>query len=521
MIIGLAELAIVLIVAVVGVVVGYLLRKRVVESRVAEAETLSKRILREAEKEAETKRKEAELEAKEFAFQAKADLERESKGRRQELQNLERRLAQREEALGRKHEQVERRDRDLGSRERDIANKERAAVEKENRGTQLMEEAQQQLERISGLTAEEAKRILLQNLENEAKLEAITLFKRLEDETREGADRKAKEILAVAIDRCATEFVMESTVSVVDLPNEDMKGRIIGREGRNIRAFERATGIDVIVDDTPEAVILSGFDSIRRAIAKEALQRLITDGRIHPTRIEEMVEKVKGEIEDDIKKAGEQAAFELGITDLHPELVRLVGRLKYRTSYSQNQLQHTLEVAQMAATIAAELGLDAKVARRAGLLHDIGKSADVNIEGTHVTISAELATKYGEDPKVVNAIAAHHEDVEITCLEAVVLQTADTISAARPGARRELLESYVKRLEGLEKIANSFAGVSKTYAIQAGREVRIIVESSEVSDMQAYQLSRDIAKRIEKELQYPGHIKVTVIRETRAVEYAK
>jgi ribonuclease Y len=300
-----------------------------------------------------------------------------------------------------------------------------------------------------------------------------------------------------------------------------MKGRIIGREGRNIRAFERATGIDVIVDDTPEAVILSGFDSIRRAIAKEALQRLITDGRIHPTRIEEMVEKVKGEIEDDIKKAGEQAAFELGITDLHPELVRLVGRLKYRTSYSQNQLQHTLEVAQMAATIASELGLDAKVARRAGLLHDIGKSADVNIEGTHVTISAELATKYGEDPKVVNAIAAHHEDVEITCLEAVVLQTADTISAARPGARRELLESYVKRLEGLEKIANSFAGVSKTYAIQAGREVRIIVESSEVSDMQAYQLSRDIAKRIEKELQYPGHIKVTVIRETRAVEYAK
>ncbi|MEK6660465.1 MAG: ribonuclease Y, partial [candidate division NC10 bacterium] len=485
MIIGLAELAIVLIVAVVGVVVGYLLRKRVVESRVAEAETLSKRILREAEKEAETKRKEAELEAKEFAFQAKADLERESKGRRQELQNLEHRVAQREEALGRKHEQVERRDRDLGSRERDIANKERATVEKENRGTQLMEEAQRQLERISGLTAEEAKRILLQNLENEAKLEAIALFKRLEDETREGADRKAKEILAVAIDRCATEFVMESTVSVVDLPNEDMKGRIIGREGRNIRAFERATGIDVIVDDTPEAVILSGFDSIRRAIAKEALQRLITDGRIHPTRIEETVEKVKGEIEDDIKKAGEQAAFELGITDLHPELVRLVGRLKYRTSYSQNQLQHTLEVAQMAATIASELGLDAKVARRAGLLHDIGKSADVNIEGTHVTISAELAKKYGEDPKVVNAIAAHHEDVEITCLEAVVLQTADTISAARPGARRELLESYVKRLEGLEKIANSFPGVSKTYAIQAGREVRIIVESSEVSDMQA------------------------------------
>jgi len=385
----------------------------------------------------------------------------------------------------------------------------------------LTEAAQRHLERISGLTADEAKKMLLQSLENEAKLEATALFKRLEDETREAADRKTKEILAIAIHKCASEFVMESTVSVVDLPNEEMKGRIIGREGRNIRAFERATGIDVIVDDTPEAVILSGFDSIRRAIAKESLQRLMSDGRIHPARIEEVVEKVKGEIEEDIKKAGEEAAFELGITGVHLELIRLVGRLKYRTSYSQNQLQHTIEVAQMAGVIASELGLDVMVAKRAGLLHDIGKSADVDIEGTHVLISVELAKKYGEHPKVINAIAAHHEDVEITCLEAVVLQAADTLSAARPGARRQLVESYVKRLEGLEKIANSFAGVSKTFAIQAGREVRIIVESSEVSDMQAYQLSRDIAKRIEKELQYPGHIKVTVIRETRAIEFAK
>jgi ribonuclease Y len=521
LLIGVIELAIVLIVAIVGVVVGYVLRKRVVESRVAEAETLAGRILQEAEKGAETKLKEAELEAKERALQAKVDLERETKDRRHELQGLERRLAQKEETFDRKLEQVERRDRDLGSRDKEVVNKERAAAERENRYAKLLEEAQRQLERISGLTAEEAKKILFHNLEHEAKLEAIGLFKRLEDETRAAADQKAKEILAIAIDKCAPEFVMESTVSVVDLPNDEMKGRIIGREGRNIRAFERATGIDVIVDDTPEAVILSGFDSIRRAIAKEAMQRLITDGRIHPARIEEVVEKVKGEIEDDIKKAGEAAAFELGITGLHPELVRLVGRLKYRTSYSQNQLQHTIEVAQLAGVIAAELGLDLKVAKRAGLLHDIGKSADVNMEGTHVSISAELATKYGEHPKVVNAIAAHHEDVEITCLEAVVLQTADTISAARPGARRELLETYVKRLEGLERIANSFAGVSKTYAIQAGREVRIIVESSEVSDVQAYQLSRDVAKRIEEELQYPGHIKVTVIRETRAVEYAK
>ena len=521
MIIGVTELAIVLSVAVVSIIAGYLLRKQVVESKVAEADTLAQRVLREAEKQAETKRKEAELEAKELSLQVKADLEKEIKDRRQQVQNMERRLAQKEESVDRKIEQLERRDSELVSRDRETRSKERAAVEKENRYLQLVEEAQRHLERIAGLTADEAKKILLQNLESEAKLEAMALFKRLEDEAREGADRKAKEILAVAIDKCATEFVMESTVSVVDLPNEEMKGRIIGREGRNIRAFERATGIDVIVDDTPEAVILSGFDSIRRAIAKEALKRLITDGRIHPARIEEVVEKVKGEIEEDIKKAGEEAAFGLGITGMHPELLRLVGRLKYRTSYSQNQLQHTMEVAQMAGVIAAELGLDVAVAKRAGLLHDIGKSADVNIEGTHVLISAELSKKYGEHPKVVNAIAAHHEDVDITCFEAVVLQAADTLSAARPGARRELVESYVKRLEGLEKIANSFAGVSKTFAIQAGREVRIIVESAEVSDVQAYQLSREIAQRIEKELQYPGHIKVIVIRETRAVEYAK
>ena len=521
MIIGGTELAVVLIAAALGALVGYLLQRQAAKMKVAETESSAKLILRQAETDAEAKRREAELGAKELALQAKADLEREVKGQRQELQSLERRLTQKEEAVERKLETLERRDRDLGSREKEMTIKERVAADRESRYTRLMEEAQRQLERISGLTADEAKKMLLQSLESEAKLEAIALFKRLEDEARETADQKAKEILTVAIDRCASDFVMESTVSVVDLPNEEMKGRIIGREGRNIRAFERATGIDVIVDDTPEAVILSGFDSIRRAIAKEALQRLVTDGRIHPARIEEVVEKVKREIEDDFKKAGEEAAFQLGVTGMHPELLRLVGRLKYRTSYSQNQLQHTMEVAQMAGTVASELGLNASVAKRAGLLHDIGKSADVNMDATHVLISAELAKKYGEHPNVVNAIAASHEDVEVACLEAIVLQTADTLSAARPGARRELVETYVKRLEGLEKIANSFAGVSKTYAIQAGREVRIIVESAEVSDTQAYQLSRDIAKRIEKELQYPGHIKVTVIRETRAVEYAK
>ncbi|HWQ69300.1 MAG TPA: ribonuclease Y [Patescibacteria group bacterium] len=521
MAIGLDQLAIVLIVAVAGVIVGYLLRKQVFESKIAEAETLAKRILNEAQKEAETKVREAELGAKELAIQAKADLERETKSRRQEVDNAQRQLSQKEEVLERRLEQMERRDRELDSLARDLGNREQAAAEKETQCAQLMVDAQRQLERISGLTAEEARKILLQNLEQDARIESIALFKRLEDEARTTADEKAKEILTIAIDKCASEFIMESTVSVVDLPNDEMKGRIIGREGRNIRAFERATGIDVIVDDTPEAVILSGFDPIRRAIAKESLQRLITDGRIHPARIEEIVEKVKGEIDDDIRKTGERSAFEVGISNLHPELVRLVGRLKYRTSYSQNQLQHTIEVAQLAGVMAAELGLDVRIAKRAGLLHDIGKSADVNMEGTHVSISAELAKKYGEHPRVVNAIAAHHEDVEITCLEAVVLQIADTLSAARPGARRELLESYVKRLEGLERIANSFAGVSKTYAVQAGREVRIIVESAEVSDVQAYQLARDIAKRIEEELQYPGHIKVTVIRETRAVEYAK
>ena len=381
--------------------------------------------------------------------------------------------------------------------------------------------SRQTLERISGMTAEEAKRVLMRHMESEARLEAMVTVKRIEDEARETADRRAKEILAIAIDRCASDFVAEATVSVVDLPSDDMKGRIIGREGRNIRAFEKVTGIDVIVDDTPEAIILSGFDSVRREVARVAMERLIVDGRIHPARIEEVVEKVKKEIDEKIREAGEQATLEAGVTGLHPELVRLLGRLRYRTSYSQNQLQHTREVAQLAGLIATEMGVDPTLVKRAALLHDIGKSVDGHHEGTHTQIAAALARKYGEHPNVINAIAAHHEDEEPNCIEAIVLQAADSLSAARPGARRELLESYVKRLENLEKIADSFKGVSKSYAIQAGREIRIVVESGQVSDSDATQMARDIAKRIEGELEYPGHIKVTVIRETRAVEYAK
>lgn len=508
-------------VGIVSLAVGFLARNILARDRIAQAEERARASVADAVKEAERRRKEAEFEAKDMIFRAKAELEEEARQRRSELQTLERRLLQREEAQERKLEQLERREQQISAKEADLSLRDQLVRESESKYQALLAEERQTLERISGMTAEEAKRVLMRHMESEARLEAMVTVKRIEDEARETADRRAKEILAIAIDRCASDFVAEATVSVVDLPSDDMKGRIIGREGRNIRAFEKVTGIDVIVDDTPEAIILSGFDSVRREVARVAMERLIVDGRIHPARIEEVVEKVKKEIDEKIREAGEQATLEAGVTGLHPELVRLLGRLRYRTSYSQNQLQHTREVAQLAGLIATEMGVDPTLVKRAALLHDIGKSVDGHHEGTHTQIAAALARKYGEHPNVINAIAAHHEDEEPNCIEAIVLQAADSLSAARPGARRELLESYVKRLENLEKIADSFKGVSKSYAIQAGREIRIIVESGQVSDSDATQMARDIAKRIEGELEYPGHIKVTVIRETRAVEYAK
>ena len=508
-------------VVMVSLAVGFLARNVLARDRIAQAEERARASVADAVKEAERRRKEAEFEAKDMIFRAKAELEEEARQRRNELQTLERRLLQREEAQERKLELVERREQQIGAKEAELSLRDQLVRESESKYQALLAEERQNLERISGMTADEAKRVLMRHMESEARLEVMVTVKRIEDEAREMADRKAKEILAIAIDRCASDFVAEATVSVVGLPSDEMKGRIIGREGRNIRAFEKVTGIDVIVDDTPEAIILSGFDSVRREVARVAMERLIVDGRIHPARIEEVVEKVKKEIDEKIREAGEQATLEAGVTSLHPELVRLLGRLRYRTSYSQNQLQHTREVTQLAGLIATEMGVDPTLVKRAALLHDIGKSVDGHHEGTHTQIAAALARKYGEHPNVINAIAAHHEDEEPNCIEAIVLQAADSLSAARPGARRELLESYVKRLENLEKIADSFKGVSKSYAIQAGREIRIIVESGQVSDSDATQMARDIAKRIEGELEYPGHIKVTVIRETRAVEYAK
>lgn len=508
-------------VAIVSAALGCVGRSVLARRRVTDAEERARTILADAGKESEQKRKEAELEVKDMIFRAKAELDNEARERRNDLQGLERRLLQREESLERKLDLLDRREQHVSEKDKELGRREEAIRETESKYQALLAEERQNLERISGMSAEEAKRVLMRNMESEARLEAMATIRRIEDEAKETADRKAKEILAIAIDRCSSDFVAEATVSVVDLPSDDMKGRIIGREGRNIRAFEKATGIDVIVDDTPEAVILSGFDSVRREVARIAMERLIVDGRIHPARIEEVVEKVKKEIDEKIREAGEQATFELGVTGLPAELIRLIGRLQFRTSYSQNQLHHTREVAQLAAMIATEMGLDPALVKRAALLHDIGKSVDGYHEGTHTQIAADFAKKYGEHPHVVNAIAAHHEDEEPNCLEAIILQAADSLSAARPGARREILESYVKRLEKLEKIADSFKGVSKSYAIQAGREIRIIVESGQVSDNDAQQMARDIAKRIEQELEYPGHVKVTVIRETRAVEYAK
>ncbi len=503
-----------LMAVVVGAVAGYLGRKALAEARMASAEDAAKRLVEDAKREADRVRREAVIEAKEEAIRQKNDAEREIRDRRNEVQNREKRLSQREETLDRKSESLEKKDETLRGREKDI-DKLQSDVE-QVKARQLSE-----LERISALDREQAKAILMKHVEDESRQEAAALVRAIETEAKEDGDKKARDIVALAIQRCAADHVTETSVSVVSLPNDEMKGRIIGREGRNIRAFETLTGIDLIIDDTPEAVILSGFDPVRREVARVALEKLIADGRIHPARIEETVEKANKEVEARIREEGEQAAFEAGVAGLHPELIKLLGRLRFRTSYGQNVLRHSLEVTHLAGAMAAELGASAAIAKRAGLIHDIGKAVDHEVEGTHTAIGVELGKKYRETNDVVQAIAAHHGDVEPSSVEAVLVAAADAISAARPGARRETLEAYIKRLEKLEEIADSFDGVDKAYAIQAGREVRIIVKPEKIDDLTASRLAKDIVKRIESELEYPGQIKVTVIRETRAVDIAK
>ena len=468
----------------------------------------------EAQKRAEVIKKETVLEAQEEVHKLRSEFDKESRERRNEITKIEKRLVQREELLDKKLDSIEQKEEQVNRKTKEIA---KAKEDLANVHAQQLE----QLEHISGMTIDEAKGLLLEKVEHEARHDMAVMLRDIEQKAKDEADKKARNILSLAIQKCAADHVAESTVSVVNLPNDEMKGRIIGREGRNIRTLETATGIDLIIDDTPEAVILSGFDPVRREVARIALEKLIVDGRIHPARIEEMVHKAQKEVDTQIREAGEQAVFDVGIHSLHPELVRLLGRLKYRTSYGQNVLKHSIEVAHLASVMEAEIGANAKFAKRAGLLHDIGKAVDHEVEGPHIQIGADLAKKYKENADIINAIAAHHGDVEPKTVEAVLVQAADAVSAARPGARRESLENYIKRLENLEEIANSFAGVDKSYAIQAGREVRIIVKPDEIDDAGTTLLARDIVKKIEAELDYPGQIKVNVIRETRTTDYAK
>ncbi len=498
----------------IGLSIGYAYRKNVAEAKVAKAEDAVKQLYEEARVKAADIKKEMILEAKEEAIKTRTETERENRERRAELQRTERRLFQREESLDKKMEGLEQREKELAKREN--------GVEKAEADVAALHDQQlAELERISGLSMDAAREILLENVEREARHDAALLIREIEAKTKEEADKRARNIVALAIQRCAADHVAETTVSVVPLPNDEMKGRIIGREGRNIRALETATGVDLIIDDTPEAVILSGFDPVRREIARITLEKLILDGRIHPARIEETVEKARKEVDAQIREAGEQAVLNTGVNGLHHELVRYLGRMRYRTSYGQNVLNHSIEVAHLAAIMAAELGANVALAKRAGLLHDIGKSIDHEVEGSHAQIGADLAKKYRENNQIVHAIMAHHGDVEPTTIEAILVQAADAISAARPGARRETLETYIKRLEKLEEIANSFDGVDTSFAIQAGREVRIIVKPEKISDSDTIIMAKDIAKRIEDELEYPGQIKVNVIRETRTVDYAK
>ncbi len=478
-------------------------------------------LLRDAQREAEAIKKEASIYAKDLSYQAKAEAEREIREKTKEINQIEKRLRYREEQLEKRLDLIEKKEADLNRREKEIINRERGLSEKENQIALLIKEQNATLQRISGLTAEEARQELFKKVEEEARLDAARLAKKLEDEAREVAEKKAKEIISFAIQRYAGDYVVDATVSAVSLPNDEMKGRIIGREGRNIRAFEAATGVDLIVDDTPELVTLSAYDPVRREIARIALERLVADGRIHPTRIEEVVEKVKKEVDTTIREEGERAVFDLGITGMHPELIKIVGRLKYRTSYGQNILQHSKEVAYLAGMMAGELGVDIKLAKRAGLLHDIGKAVDHEMEGSHQEIGSTIAKKYGENDYVINAIVAHHGEVDPICIESALVAAADALSAARPGVRRESIENYLKRLKKLEELAMSYDGVDKCYAIQAGREIRIIVKPEKINDDICALISRELARRIESEMTYPGQIKVTVIRESRYVDYAK
>ena len=510
-------IAVVVAIAVTAIVVYFVTsayHKKVTEAKIGNAEEKAREIIDEAVKKAETKKREAMLEAKEESIRVKNDLDKEVKERRAEIQRSERRVVQKEENLDKKLESIERREAGFAAKEEEI-NKQKAQVAK------LNEERLQELERISGLTSEQAKEYLLKTVEEDVKLDTAKLIKEMEHRAKEEADKKAKEYVVTAIQKCAADHVAETTISVVQLPNDEMKGRIIGREGRNIRTLETLTGVDLIIDDTPEAVILSGFDPIRREVARIALEKLIVDGRIHPARIEEMVEKAQKEVETMIREEGEAATLEVGVHGIHPELVRLLGRMKFRTSYGQNALKHSIEVAQLSGLLAAEIGVDVRTAKRAGLLHDIGKSVDHDMEGSHIQIGVDLCRKYKESPIIINAVEAHHGDVEPESLIACIVQAADTISAARPGARRETLETYSNRLKQLEDISNGFKGVEKSFAIQAGREIRVMVVPEQVSDADMVLMARDISKKIEAEMEYPGQIKVNVIRESRVTDYAK
>jgi len=508
------HIALPLAAVIAGLFIGYVYRRNIAEAKVGRAEESVRRLVADAQKKAEAVKKETVLEAKEEIHTLRVEFDKESKERRSEIQRIERRLAQREETLDKKIASVEAKEEQVGKSLKDVT-KRKEDIER------IFEQQVQQLEKVSDMTVDDAKALLLEKVEQEARRDMAVYVREIEHRAKEEADKKSREIISSAIQKYAADHVAENTVSVVALPNDEMKGRIIGREGRNIRALETATGIDLIIDDTPEAVILSGFDPIRREVARIALEKLIIDGRIHPARIEEMVKKARKDVEKEVRDAGEQAAFDTGIHNLHPEIIKLLGRLKYRTSYGQNVLKHSLEVAHLSAVMAAELGANIKLAKRGGLLHDIGKAVDHEVEGPHIQIGADLAKKYRESADVVHCIQAHHGDIEAQTVEAVLVQSADAISAARPGARRETLENYIKRLEALEEIANSFSGVEKCYAIQAGREVRILVKPEDVDDAGMHLMAKDIVKKIENDLDYPGQIKVNVIRETRSIDFAK